>query len=246
MRTTWLAAVAAVVVSGVAASARADDREAAVAVVERAIKAHGGDEALVRSHILSRTGKGNMSLSGTNVAFTEDTVWCLPDRIRMTLDITKGARVTLIVNGDKGWQAVGGAVIDLGKAKLEEAREELSVLWIGTLTPLLKDPYTLASIPDRTIGGSPAAGVKVSAKGHADVNLYFDKGTNLLVRIDGRAHVEGLLVNKSYVLSDYQDVDGVKLPGREVQLIEGKKYIERTSANYKLLSRTDDATFAKP
>jgi hypothetical protein len=246
MRTTWLAAVAAVVCSGVAASVRADDRGAAVAVIERAIKAHGGEEALARSRILSRTGAGNMSLSGKTVAFTEDTVWSLPDRIRMTLDIEKGARVTLVINGDKGWQASGGAVLEMGKERLDEVREEINVSWLATLTPLLKEPYTLTPLPDRTVEGSPAAGVKVSVKGQPDASLYFDKRTNLLAKIDRRARESGLTFNKTYLFSDYQDVDGVKLPAREVQLLEGKKFIERTSAAYKLLSRTDDATFAKP
>jgi hypothetical protein len=246
MRTTWSAIMAAAMFAGAVASARAADQTTAAEVVERAIKAQGGDEALVRSRTLSRTGAGTMSLSGATLPFTEETTMALPDRIRITVDIEKGARVTLIVNGDKGWQASGGAVLELGKERLDEVREESNVLWLATLTPLLKEPYTLTPLPDGSVDGSPTSGVKASAKGHTDVSLYFDKRTNLLVKIQRRARESGVTLNKTYLFSDYKDVDGVKLPVREVQLLEGKKFIERTSANYKLLSRVDDTTFAKP
>ena len=37
-----------------------------------------------------------------------------------------------------------------------------------------------------------------------------------------------------------------RLPQRQVELLNGKKFTERTSATYKLLRRTDDAAFTKP
>jgi hypothetical protein len=164
----------------------------------------------------------------------------------MTVVLNKMSRVTVIVNGDKVWQLVNGAVQDVSKEQAEEYREEAYVMALATLTPLLKDPYTLTPIPDGPVAGSPAAGIKVSAKGHADSKLYFDKSTNLLVKIERRATQTGLTLNKTYLFSDYKDVDGVKLPHRETQLLEGKKVSERTSATYKLLSHADDAAFNKP
>jgi hypothetical protein len=242
----WAAVVAAVAFSGAAAPARAADGGAARALVEQAIKAQGGDDALHRARSLARTGAGTMTLSGSTVPFTEDTVLALPDRIRMTLEVAKGQRVTLLVNGDKGWRVVGGLPLEMGKEALDDAKEEAYVMWLATLTPLLTDAYTLETIPDGSVDGSPAAGIKASAKGHADAKLYFDKRTNLLVKIERRARELGVSLNKTYLFADYKDVDGVKLPVRESQLLEGKKYIERTSATYKLIRRPDDATFAKP
>jgi hypothetical protein len=245
MRTIWAGKVAVLAFWVISVPARADDRESAVAVVERAIRAHGGEEALNRARAVSRTGEGAMSLSG-NTPFTEETILALPDRVRITLDLNKSQRLTLVVNGDKAWQIVNGAAQDVGKERIEEAREDAHVLWLATLTPVLKDPYTLTMLPESSVGGSPAAGVKVTAKGHSDARLYFDLRTNLLVKIERRAREAGVSFNKTYLFSDYKDVDGVKLPLREVVLMEGKKFMERTSATYKILSHVDDAAFAKP
>jgi hypothetical protein len=246
MRTTWAAAVAAVVFCGAAADARADDREAALAVVQQAIKAQGGEDALNRTRTLSRTGSGKMTISGQDLSFTEESVFALPDRLRMTVDLNKTFRNTIVVNGDKGWRAAGGTVVDLGKDQLAEVREEAYVLLLTTLTPLLKDTYTLTPLPDGSTDGFPTAGVKVTSPGHPDAKLYFNKSSHLLVKIERRAREAGVALTKTYVFGDYKEVDGVKLPVREVQFLDGKKFIERTSATYKLLGRPDDAAFTKP
>ncbi len=240
------AVIIAALASTITVFCRADDATSAAAIVEQAIKAQGGADALDRARTLSRNGTGTMSLSGSTVPFTEETILALPDRARITVDLTKGQRVTLVVNGDKAWRAVGGAVLELGKDGVEEAREEVYVLWLATLTPLLKSTYTLSRLPDSSVDGAPVLGVKVSAAGHEDAKLYFDKKTGLLTKIERRAREAGQALNKAYVYGDYKDVDGVKLPSRESELVNGKKFIERTSATYKLLRRPDDAAFTKP
>jgi hypothetical protein len=245
MRMTWIVAIAALAVCATTGPVRADDRDKAVELVEKAIKAHGGEDALNRSRSLSRTGEGVWSLTG-NVSFTEETVMALPDRLRLAIELNKSQRLLMVVNDDKGWQLVNGAVQELPKERLEDIREEIYVMWIATLTPLLKEPFKLTPVADVMVNGAPAAGVKVSAKGHKDARLYFDKRSDMLVKIERRAREIGLDVEKSYLFSDYKDVDGVKLPCRETQLVEGKKLSERTSTTYKLIGRPDEAAFAKP
>ena len=53
-------------------------------------------------------------------------------------------------------------------------------------------------------------------------------------------------MDKEYLYSDHKEFDGVKLPTKEVDLINGRKFSELTSMTYKLPKKIDDATFAKP
>jgi hypothetical protein len=244
MRNMWLAAVVALLASAISGLG-ADDAASAVAIVEQAIKAQGGADGLDRARTLSRTGAGTMTLASDAVPFTEETLLALPDRVRLTVE-TKGQRVTLVLNGDKAWKIFGGATLQMSKEGVDEVREEAYVLWLATLTPLLKDTYTLSRLPDASVDGRPVSVLKVSAKGHEDAKLYFDKSSGLLAKIERRGREAGVLLTKSYIFSDYKDVDGVKLPVHESQLLDGKKFIERTSATYKLLRRADDAAFSKP
>lgn len=243
MRTT---ALAISLLLGLAAAGRAGDRETALAVVEEAIRAAGGPEALAKAQMLSRTGSGVMVLSGSNLPFTEETVLALPDRFRMVVHLDKRYLIAVVINGDKGWQVTGGAALELSKERVEEMREEAYALYLASLLPLRNTALTLAPLPDGLVDDLPVEGVRVSSKGHFDAKLWFDKRTHLLVKLERRAREAGLMLDKTYLFSDYKDVDGVKLPVKQIELLNGKKITERNSASYKLLKRVDEATFGKP
>ena len=246
MRTT----LGVLLVLGLAAGpAAAADRDAALAVIEQAIKAHGGADALNKAQTAVRTATGTMSLFGKDLTFTDELTWQLPDRFRQVLDVDTGqgkTHLVQVVNPDKGWQSTGGMVMDLGPDRLEELREEAYVLWLGTLTPLQKEGFELTPLPQTMVGSRPAAGVKVASKGHADEKLYFDKDTGLLIKVEGRVKEAGLMVDKEYLYSDHKDFDGAKLPTKLQELINGKRFTDLTNISYKFPRTVNDAVFARP
>ena len=75
---------------------------------------------------------------------------------------------------------------------------------------------------------------------------YFDKKTHLLVKIERRASEGGQTLDEEYVFSDHKEFDGVTLPTKEVDLINGRKFSEEAGMTYKLPKKIDDATFGKP
>lgn len=229
-----------------AANATAGEREDATAIIDRAVKAHGGADALAKVRTSVRAGQGVLFQEATKTSFTDELTLNLPNQWRDSVDIEKKVRFTIAVNGDKGWRSVSGSVTDLGRERLGELREEIYILDLETLIPLLKPGFDLAPLPEIQIGDRPAAGVKVSSKGHADAKLYFDGQTHLLVKIERSALEAGLKLDKEYLFGDHKDFDGVKLPTRQMELLEGKKVMELTSASYKFPSKPDETVFTKP
>ena len=238
--------LAAALVCGTAALGHAGDREDALALVDQAIKAHGGADALAKAHSAVRDGEGVMYQAGKEVAFTDEMTWNLPDQWRDAVTIQKSVRFTIAVNGAKAWQAVAGASSEVGAERLKELREEIYILWLETLTPLQQDGFDLAPLPEIKVNSQPAVGVRVSSKGHADAKLYFDTHTHLLVKVARTSEEAGLKLDKEYLLSDHKDFDGVKLPTRVLEILDGKKASDLTSASYKFLAKPDEAAFAKP
>ncbi len=227
-------------------SVRAADRDKALAVIEQAVKAHGGAEALNKARTRSRSGQGVLTLGGEEPFTTEETVR-LPDCCRMVLEIRRN-RVLLVLNGDKGWNLPpGGAVREMNKEQFGERSEEMYVWWLMTLTPLQKEGFDLTPLPDAKVNGQEAAVVKVSSKGHPDASLFVEKKTGLLIKIARRAKEAGFAHDREYYYSEYKDFDGVKLPCKEIIIINSKtKLSEVKFTSYKLLSKIDDATFNKP
>jgi hypothetical protein len=222
----------------------AGDRDKALAVVEQAIKAHGGADALNKAQTRSRTGRGELTLSG-NIPFKAEEIVSLPERCRTVLEAT-GVRRVIVLNGDKGWMLSGGASQEMNKELLSELREEPYVWWLATLTPLQKDEFELTPLPDAKVNGEDASVLKVSHRGHVDVRMFFDKKTGLLVKIARRAREAGISLDKEYAYSDYKEYEGVKLPTKEITTVNGKKLSEVKFADYQLLSKVEDKTFDKP
>src|SRR5262249_16879214 len=71
----------------IVAPLRGDDQSDALAIIEKAIKAHGGADALTKAQLAIRTGTGTMSLFGKDVVFKDEVVWKLPEHVRLTLDV---------------------------------------------------------------------------------------------------------------------------------------------------------------
>jgi hypothetical protein len=230
---------------GAPAALPAGDRDKALTVIEKAIKAHGGADALNKAQMRSRTGEGVFCLRGETRFTTEETV-CFPDRCRVVVNPERN-RIILVLNGNKGWMQAGGATQEMAKTALKEKQEELYVWWLMNLTPLLKDEFQLKPLADAKVNDQDASVVLVSRKDFPDARLFFDKKSGLLVKIARRATESGLPIAKEYVYSDHKEFDGVKMPTKEIITLNGNtKYSEVKFSNYKVLSRVEDKLFEKP
>src|SRR5690349_14510533 len=94
-----------VILLGNCLGTRAGDQDEALTLLNAAIKAHGGPEALERAARVVRKDTGAIVINGKDVLLSEELVTDLPSRFRLTVFIngTK-ARVVRILNGDKGWE----------------------------------------------------------------------------------------------------------------------------------------------
>jgi hypothetical protein len=237
--------VVAAVCIGVPIAARGGERDEALAVLNKAIQAHGGAEALDKAGMRSRSGKGIVALGGDTRLTSEET-FHFPDRCRLVIDLESN-RIVLVLNGVKGWTQAVGTTQEMSKETLREKQEELYVWWLMNLTPLLKDEFVLKPLADAKVNGQDAAVVKVSHRRYPDVRLFFDKKSNLLVKIARRSTETGVTLDKEYFYSDHREFDGVKMPTKEVVFLNGKtKMSEVTYNSYKVLPKVEDKLFEKP
>jgi len=233
-----------------AAGRAADDAASARVLIQRAVAAHGGLDRLDKLKTQVRNAKGEINLIGGAVPATCETTTDVPGKGRWAYELDKGnqkVKLTLVVNGDKGWQSSYGATKEMAKAQLEEVSDELYVLWVTSLIALREPGFELAAVPDIKVSDQPAAGVKVSRKGKEDIKLYFDKKTDLLVKAEHKAKEAGLEINREYFFSEPKEFDGLKLPTKQMVMDNGnKKVAEWTSISYKFPGKPDDKTFDKP
>jgi hypothetical protein len=249
MGSTRTATVILALATLAAGSAWAADRDVALAILDQAIKAHGGTDALNRVQTGVRTSSGTIALYGKDLPFADEMIWQLPHRFRLNLEVGTGqdkSRIVLVATPDKGWQNAGGMAMELGRERLTELQDDAYVLWLATLTPLRQAGFDLTPLPEIRIEGRTATGVLVGNKGHAETKVYFDKETGLLVKMERRAREAGVALDKEYLYSSYKDFDGVKLATKLREMHNGSRFADLTNISYRFLRAVNDATFARP
>ena len=218
-------------------------------VIELAIKAHGGKDALAKAKVYTQKVAGTMTAYGTELEFAGDVACALPDRYRLSLSISQpGTKllVTQTVNAGKVKSVVDGKARPLPEGQKKELLQQVALNEISLLLALKDETkYTLKSGTDAKVGEIEAAAVVVSGKDIADVTLLFDKKTSQLVQTKRSAiGPDDKPADEETTLSEFKKFDGVLLPTKLVVTRGGKKFMTATVSDFKWLDKADDKTFA--
>jgi hypothetical protein len=245
---TTLAALATV------AAARADDRAEARALVEKAVQAMGGKEKLGTGKGLTFRAKGKFyGMGGDGLDYTSDFAIQPPDKMRFRMEFDAGGmkvNVAIVFDGKKSWRKVNDMVTELGKEDVAEAKEDMHAGHVEALVPLLEEKgFELATVGEVKVDDKPALGIRVSHKGHRDVNLFFDKKSGLLVKSERMIKDQmqgGKERTQERIFSDYKEAAGAKRPMKVVIKRDGEKFVESEAMDFELKDKIDASEFAKP
>jgi len=227
-------------------TAAADDRAACLTLIERALRVRGGEDRLATWP--AETGKLTGKYAGQSFVCLYSTL--PPDRWRYEMKIGD-SEVVGIVDGRAGWfiRPHDNSVTAMTADQLADSRESLYLGWLETLVPLRGKDFALTSIGEIEIAGESATGIRVSSKGHADIALYFDEATGLLVKTERRiknAEQGGKEVLEETIVSQYEEVRGVKISMKQVTTHDGKPFAEWSRTEVELLKTLDDKLFRNP
>lgn len=249
MRNACLALWVAGLVWAGSTSARADEK--ATALLEKALKAHGGAEALAKFPASTSSFKGTFYGMGAEIPMTGQVSTMGSDKIKMDLEVEAGGmkiQICNVINGDKGWAKVANNVMELDKDTVAEARENAYAGYLANLYPLKGKEFTLAHTGEHKVKEQTVYGLRVSSKGHRDVTLYFDKETSLLVKSEETVKEEGSgqQVTQESFFSEYKEVQGIKQATKFKIHRDGKPYLEGETSEVHLSEKLEDSVFAKP
>jgi len=231
----------------------ADDADKDVqAVIDKAIKAHGGADKLAKFKAVVAKGKGTVKIEGIIYDYTWSASTQLPDKMRVEAEIDlMGNKIALIqvLNGDKGWVKVDSDLKEMDKDQLAEVKMQAYAGWVMSLAPLAEKGFKYGTLGESKIDGKEAIGVQVTRKDRREVNLYFDKKSGLLLKSSFKtkdALGDGDEYTEDKYFSDYKEVEGIQLSMKEVLKHDDKEFGSQEVTEINLKEKLDDATFAKP
>jgi hypothetical protein len=252
MRKRWIvsAVVALALLTG--RQARADEQADVKALLAKAVKALGGADKLSKDKAFTAKFKGKFYMGENGIDYTMELFVQFPAQAKSVISFeANGMAFTVInvLNKDKGWMKIGNDTTALDKDRLAEEKEKMYARSLEGLVMLKDKAYTLATVGEVKVGTHDAVGIKISSKGHRDVNLFFDKKTGLLVKSETMVKKEGTdtEVSQEVIYEDYKDFDGVKRPTKLQIKQDGKKYVDvDETTEIKVEDKLDDSTFDKP
>jgi hypothetical protein len=236
--------------AGLGDPARADEQEAK-SVVDRAIKAMGGEEKLSGVKAFSAKGKGTITIDGTDIDFTFEMTAQGIEKYRSSYEGEVGGNKfdgATVLDGDKGWKKAEQEVKKLTGENLatEKRNAYLDIVPI-LLVPLKGKGFKVDSAAEEKVGDKPASVVRVTGPEGKDFTLYFDKESGLPVKMVGEvADDEGQVEIHETTFEDYKEFEGIKVATRSSIKRAGKRFIEVERMEFKTLAEVEPSTFAEP
>ncbi len=250
MKALCIAAAVAVFVGLASVPGRGDDAQVNQ-VLDKAIKALGGEEKLSKATALSWKTKGKLTIEGNeNEVSTQSTVEGLNHYNAVFEGEFNGNKFKglVVLNGDKGWRRFGEQNMDMDEdaVKNEKRTIYLSVA-PATIVPLKSKDFKVTAAPDEKVGDKPAAVLKVTGPDGKDFTLSFDKESGLPVRMV--AKVAGWM-GEEYVqdttFSDFKVMDGIMRATKLSMKRDGEKFMEAEITDFKVLDKVPADTFTEP
>jgi hypothetical protein len=240
-----------VFVSGLGRTVSADDTDVN-AILDKAMKALGGEDKLGKIKVATWKAKGKITLGdGKEHEFTGQTTMQGLDRFRSEvevkfLDATK-LRFLAVLNGDKAWHTVGDMNLYPDAAVARMKRTVYLAVIPATLAPLKGEGFKVRAAGEENVGGRPAVDLKVTCPDGKDMTISFDKVSGLPVKAVGKVFtLDGREVTRETTYGDYKDFGGIKTATRLESRMDGKPDRKQEVTEFKVLDKVDPLAISTP
>jgi hypothetical protein len=250
MKTRFLRVLAVGLALG-AGVARADEQPDAKVLLDRAIKAMGGDAKLAKLGTVSGKGKITVIKGGQEMTINLQGTWQGLSQYRAELDFQKDGNNhagILVISGEKGWFKKDDNTEDAPEGLVPFIQNFFYACRMPQMLPALRDKaYKLTPLGEVKVGTQPAVGLSVSHPDYKDVSLFFDKESGLPLKseiklTEPRRDQESTI---EFHYSDYRDFDGVKLCGMITIKLNNEEFTLELS-ELKAAEKMDDSRFDRP
>jgi hypothetical protein len=241
----------AFLMSALASPARAEGDKATDAVLDKAIKALGGEEKLRTLKAVTWKAKGTITLGDNDSDFTSQATVQGLDHIRSEFEGEFGGnkvKGVTVLNGDKGWRKFGDMAMELDKDGVANEKRGLYLQMIPmTLLPLKGKEFKVKAGSDEKVNDKPAVSLLVTGPDGKEFTLFFDKDSGLPVKQVAKVvGFGGDEFTQETTFDGYKDFGGIKKATKVENKRDGKKFLSLETTEFKAVDKVDPKTFAEP
>jgi hypothetical protein len=228
---------------------QAGDSAETKALLDKAIKAAGGQAKVDGLKNLAWKGKLSLDANGQEITVGMDGNFQGWDRQRLEVEVNVNGRtenLLLVINGKKGWVKNQNKINELGKELATFSDVVFAVRGPQLLTGLRDKSIQLSHLGEIKVGDQDAVGLRITRKGSPDLNIFFSKKTHLLLKADSRfTEPQGKEVEMEILFNEYKDFDGLKHFTKLTFKADGKA-VNMEVSEVRPGAQFEANTFAKP
>jgi hypothetical protein len=216
---------------------KGDDVARGVQLLQAAQKAMGGADKLAAVKDTTQTAEIVMAEPFEHIKVAQSSRYIAPNEIRQEQVHSKGT-TTVYSDGKSGWIGTKKGSTPLNGDGIATAR---GVLFRQLCTLMLSDRDRSRKVT--AVGPNT---VEISGSDAQKVKVEFDPKTGLPLRLSYALSSNGVEAARTETLSDWRDVNGVRLPFHSVQVDSGKKMLELNVSSYKVNSGLKPTELSRP
>jgi hypothetical protein len=227
-------------------TARADDQDAK-SIVDKAIKALGGEEKLAKVAAYSWKSEGTVNFNGNENDFNSHVTVKGLDHFRRESG-NDNFHIVVVLAGDKGWRKFGDDFNELeGDALANEKRGVYLQVIPITMVALKEKGFKYETAGEEKVGDKPALILKITGPDGKDFTLSLDKESGVPVKQVARVRgFQGQETTSETTFDDYKDFDGIKKATKIEVKRDGETFQKMKVTDFKVLDKVEPETFTEP
>lgn len=214
-------------------------------ILRKALAAMGGEKVLGIKDII-QSAQMTMNTPMGEMAMETQMTWASPNKMAQSMKMAMG-EMTSGFDGTTGWMKSPMGTQDLPASQKEELSKSMALNTYVLLKGIESPDYAVQFFKDDKLNDKPVQVVIVRHKqmNHA-VKMYVDPQTSIVVKRVSRGRTMQGPADLEEFLSDYRDVDGVKIPFKVETFADGKRQTQTTISSVKINSGVKDDVFKRP
>jgi len=212
-------------------------------LIEKNIKAHGGDKMKAMKSVRLT---GTMKMGPIEAPFTISKT--RPENVRMEFTV-QGMTGMQVYDGTTGWAVMPF----MGKTdpeklagdQLDDIKEEAD--FDGPMVDYKTKGNKVEYLGKVEVEGTPAYKLKLTRKNGNEETVFLDADNYLEIKSEGKRKVQGQEAETETTIGNYREVDGVLFPTQIENHIKGREGAQTfTISKIEVNPAIDAATFAMP
>ncbi|MYB93614.1 hypothetical protein F4054_02235 [Candidatus Poribacteria bacterium] len=221
------------------------DMAKAKEILAAAVEAHGGLEKLksvknivMEARASANTPAGPMQVEGKSY-------YVYPDKFRQDMKMPQG-EMAYVFDGTAGFAMTPMGVQPIPPQMANSFKDAVFRENVWLLANLSQNNIPIQYAGTEEVQGKQAHVLAVQQPSGEMLKVFISDETYYIVKISYREAAQGTTVDRETLMSDYRDVEGIKVPYHIVQNVDGQPFSESSVTGITLNAEIDASLFQEP